>query len=120
MTSQDIQNKIQNSQKLDFGKILDLSINLFKEVWLKGFLMILIIMILGGVMAFLLISIGLIPNPYDVTGYEEFSFFTSYARSSFSNLPQTILVTPIVFGMLSGFYRLCKQVDLKETQNESI
>jgi len=120
MTSQDIQNKIQNSQKLDFGKILDLSINLFKEVWLKGFLMILIIMILGGVMAFLLISIGLIPNPYDVTGYEEFSFFTSYARSSFSNLPQTILVTPIVFGMLSGFYRLCKQVDLKETQNEDI
>ncbi|MEH6537857.1 MAG: hypothetical protein V7719_15760 [Psychroserpens sp.] len=120
MTFQNIQNKIQNSQNLDFGKILDLSINLFKKVWLKGFLMILITMVLGVIIAFLLVSIGLIPNPYDVTGYEEFSFFTSYARSSFVNLPQTILVTPIVLGMLSGFYRMCKQVDLTESQNDDM
>jgi len=120
MAFQDIQNKIQNAQNLDFGKILDLSINLFKEVWLKGFLMILIIMVFGGITAFLLVAIGLIPNPYDVAGYEEYSVFTSYSKNAFNNLPQTILLSPVVFGMMSGFYRMCKQVDLKEPQNDDM
>ncbi|WP_460218050.1 hypothetical protein [Psychroserpens sp. MEBiC05023] len=120
MAYQDIENKIQSAPNLDFGKILDLSINLFKEVWLKGFLMILLTLILGGVLAFLLVSIGLVPNPYDVALNEDYSFFGHYSSSALSNLPQTLLVTPIVFGMLSGFYRVCKQVDLKEPQNEDI
>lgn len=120
MTFQNIQNKIQNAQRLDFGKILELSINLYKDIWLKGFVMVLVMMILSGVIAFLLITIGLIPNPYDAAGYENYSFFSTYAGSSLRNLPQTLIVTPIVFGMLSGFYRVCKQVDLKESQTDDI
>lgn len=120
MTFQEIENKIQHAQKLDFGRILDLSIKLFKEVWLKGFLMILVVLISGGVLAFILISIGLIPNPYDVTEFEDLGFFAVYARSSFQNLPQTLLGTPIIFGLLSGFYRSCRQVDLQEPQREDM
>ena len=88
MTFQDIQTKIDNAQNLDFGKILDQSIKLFKEVWLKGFLMILIIMIFGGVLAFLFVSIGLIPNPYDAVGLQEINFLSYYAMSALNNLPQ--------------------------------
>jgi hypothetical protein len=89
-------------------------------MWLKGFVMILILMVFGGLMAFLLVFLGLIPNPYDVAGLEEYSFFSSYAESSISNLPQTLLVTPVAFGLLAGFYRMCKQVDLKESQNDDL
>jgi len=120
MTFQDIQYRIQHSKQLDFGKILDLTLNLFKEMWLKGFVMILVLLVFGGVMAFLLVSLSLIPNPYDVAGIEEFNFFTSYAKSSISNLPQTLLVTPVALGLLSGFYKMCKQVDLKESNNDDI
>ncbi|WCO02271.1 hypothetical protein [Psychroserpens ponticola] len=120
MAFQNIQNKIKSSQKLDFGNILDLSIKLFKEVWLKGVLMILITMVFGGVIAILFVSIGLIPNPYDVAGSEALNLTTYYAKSAFNNLPQTIVVSPVVFGMLAGFYRICKQVDLKESQDDDI
>jgi len=120
MTFQYIQNRIQNAQHLDFGKILEQSINLFKEIWLKGFLMILIIMVCGFALSVFLIFIGLIPNPYEVTGFENVGVFNFYARSAFDNLPQTILLTPIIFGMLAGFYRTCKQVDLKESLDEDM
>ncbi|OUR94366.1 hypothetical protein A9Q87_01625 [Flavobacteriales bacterium 34_180_T64] len=118
MTFQDIQTKIQNSENLDFGKILDQSIKLFKEVWLKGFLMVLMIIIFGGILAFIFVSIGLIPNPYDAMGIEEINFLTNYAKSALNNLPQTVTITPIVIGLLAGFYRICRQVDLQEPQND--
>ena len=120
MTFKDIQYKIQNSKSLDFGKILDQSINLFKKIWLQGFLMILIMMVLGGVLSFLLVSVSLIPNPYDTSGYENIGFFSLYSKSAFDNLLQAILITPIFFGMLSGFYRVCKSFDLNESQSNDL
>ncbi|WP_299337192.1 hypothetical protein [uncultured Psychroserpens sp.] len=117
MTFQNIQHKIRNAQHLDFGKILDFSIKLFKEMWLKGFLMILVLMIFGGIISFLLVTIGLIPNPYDVNLNEEFSLFGFYGSSAIDNILQTLILTPFSLGMLAGFYRMCRQVDLKETQN---
>ena len=119
MTFQDIQIKIENAQNLDFGKILDQSIKLFREVWLKGFLMILIILVFGGILAFLLVSIGLIPNPYEPMGHDV-GFLSFYAKSALNNLPQTVILTPLVIGMLAGFYRICKQVDLKETETDDL
>jgi len=116
----EIQNKIQNAEHLDFGKILDLSINMFKEVWLKGFLMILVLMIFGGFVTFLFVSIGLIPNPYDTVGYEEFNLFTYYASSAFYNIPQTIIIASLMIGLLAGFYRICKQIDLNESKNDDL
>jgi len=120
MSYQNIQNKIQSAQHLDFGKILDLSIKLFKEVWLKGFLMVLIMLVFGFALSFFLVAINLIPNPYEVTGIEEFSFFTFYAQNVLQNLAQTILTTPFLLAMLAGFYRICRQVDLKEAQDDDL
>jgi len=120
MNYSEIQSKIQNAQHLDFGKILDLTINMFKEVWLKGFLMILVLMVIGGFLTFLFISIGLTPNPYDGVGYQDFNFFSSYASDAFYNLPQTIVIAFIMIGLLAGFYKICKQVDLNETQKDDL
>lgn len=120
MNYSEIQSKIQNAQHLDFGKILDLTINMFKEVWLKGFLMILVLMVIGGFLTFLFISIGLTPNPYDRVGYQDFNFFSNYASDAFYNLPQTIIIAFIMIGLLAGFYKICKQVDLNETQRDDL
>lgn len=120
MSYQNIQNKIQNAPSLDFGTILDLSIKMFKEIWLKGFLMILIMMLIGLVLSFALITIGLIPNPYEPRVLEDVSLFTYYAQNALDSFLQTILVSPLVLGMLAGFYRMCKQVDLKEPTDDDL
>ena len=31
-----------------------------------------------------------------------------------------MLLTPLVIGMMAGFYRICKQVDLKESENDDL
>ncbi len=118
MRFETIQNKIDIAKRLDFGSILDRSFGLFKAIWLKGFLMVLIMMILGFGISFLFITIGLIPNPYDVSESQQVGFFTDFYQSTFYNLPQTIIFAPISLGLLAGFYRMCKQADLKEPQDD--
>ena len=120
MNYSEIQSKIQNAQHLDFGKILDLTINMFKEVWLKGFLMVLVMLLLGGFLTFLFITIGLTPNPYNTIEYQEFNLFSNYASNAFYNLPQTIIISSLMIGLLAGFYKICKKVDLNENQNDDL
>lgn len=116
----EIQNKIQNAQHLDFGKILDLSINMFKEVWLKGFLMVLVLVVCAVAFTFLFNFIGLGPDPYVVDYSEGFNFYSNYTSNLFYSLPQTILLSSLVIGLLAGFYRICKQLDLAKTQDEDL
>ena len=120
MNYSEIQSKIQNAQHLDFGKILDLTINMFKEVWLKGFLMVLIIAIITLVLTFFFASIGLGSGAYEFNWNEGFQFNTSYnnSLSLIYSLPQGIIVGSISIGLMAGFYRIVKQVDLNEMQKD--
>lgn len=120
MTFQEFERRLQKTITLDFGSILDYSFNLFKKIWLQGFLMILITMIFGGLIAFVFVSINLIPNPYDIGDFQGLNFFNFYANSALRNFPQTLVITPVLLGLMAGFYRICKQVDLMESQKDDL
>lgn len=118
MNYTEIQSKIQNAQHLDFGTILDLCIKMFKEVWLKGFLMIIIIGLFAAVLTFAFSAIGLSPDPYATTWFEDFNFYTYYTSNALYTLPQTILISSLTLGMLAGFYKTCKQTDLNDSSSD--
>ena len=120
MNYSEIQLKIQNAQHLDFGKILDLIINMFKEVWLKGFLMVLVLVVFAVAASVLFSFIGLGPDPFEVNYNEGFNFFDNYTNNAFYSLPQTILISSLTIGLLAGFYRVCKLIDLNETPSEEL
>ncbi|TJY37032.1 hypothetical protein [Pontimicrobium aquaticum] len=116
----EILSKIQNAQHLDFGRILDSSINMFKEVWLKGFLMVIVLAVFIGVLSFLFTTIGLSPDPYSMTWYEDFNFYSYYTSNALYSLPQAIIISSVSIGLLAGFYRIVKQVDLNELQKDDL
>lgn len=120
MNYSEIQSKIQNAQHLDFGQILDSSISMFKEVWLKGFLMVLVIAAFAVAVSIFFNFIGLGPEPFEVDYNGEFNFFDNYSSNAFYSLPQTILISSLTIGLLAGFYKICKQVDLNQTPNEDL
>lgn len=120
MNYSEIQSKIQNAQHLDFGTILDLSIKMFKEVWLKGFLMIIIIGLFAGVLTFVFAAIGLSPDPYANTWFEDFNFYTYYTSNALYTLPQAILISSLTIGLLAGFYKTCKQTDLNDSSSDDL
>jgi len=68
---------------------------MFKEVWLKGFLMIIIIGLFAAVLTFAFSAIGLSPDPYATTWFEDFNFYTYYTSNALYTLPQTILNTSL-------------------------
>lgn len=120
MNYSEIQNKIQNAQHLDFGNILDSSIQMFKEVWLKGFLVVLMLAAATLMLTFLFTSIGLGSSPYEFNWNEGVQFNTSYNSdlSLLYSLPQAILISFLSIGLHAGFYKMIKQVDLNEKQND--
>lgn len=120
MTYTEIQSRINNAQHLDFGRILDQCINMFKEVWLKGFLMVLLLGVFAIAVTFILTLIGLGPDPYAIDWDEGFNYYTYYSDNAWASLPQTILISSLTIGMLAGFYRHCKKVDLHETQDDDL
>jgi len=120
MNYTEIQSKIQNAQHLDFGTILDLCIKMFKEVWLKGFLMIIIIGLFAAVLTFAFSAIGLSPDPYATNWFEDFNFYTYYTSNALYTLPQTILISSLTLGLLAGFYKTCKQTDLNDSSSDDL
>ncbi len=111
MRFDDLQLQIQNAKPLDFGTILDQVIDLFKKIWLKGFLVILLLVLVTLIITFLLSLIGLGPETITSDWYYEFNFFTYYQENLISSLPQTILLGSFTLGLVAGFYRTCKGVD---------
>lgn len=120
MNYSEIQSKIQNAQHLDFGKILDLTINMFKEIWLKGFLMVLVLVAFAVSISMFFSFIGLGPEPFEVDYNGNFNFFENYTSNAFYSLPQTILISFLTIGLLAGFYRICKQTDLNNLQKDDL
>ncbi len=110
-TLTNLENKINNAKDLDFGNIISESIELFKKVWLKGFLAVLFIMIAVGCVAFVFSILGLAPeNNMLVDGVNLESFTKFYSTNALYSIPQTILASTITIAFVSAFYRICKQV----------
>lgn len=110
-----LQQKIEKAPDLDFGDIFNNSIELFKKVWVQGFLVILLSALLIVPLIFVLylpmVSIGLI-NP---------EFFENNAEpSGWHIIPMIgfyvvflIFVSVVGFLMRAAFYRICKNKDLE-------
>lgn len=112
--------KIENNKPVDFGAVFNKSIELFKKVWLQGFVHLLISLLVM-VPLFIVMYIPIIILA-GVSGYE-----SSYG--DYGNLNEElsiglmilffVLILAVVmissalqFGITAHFYRVCKQVDL--------
>lgn len=102
--------KINNAKELDFGAVISESVDLYKKIWLKGFLVILFLMIGGGIIGFVYALIGLAPeNNLFSNGFELESLLSFYSTNAIYSLPQTILISVLTIALLAAFYRICKQ-----------
>ncbi|TBN02734.1 hypothetical protein EYD45_11455 [Hyunsoonleella flava] len=121
MNSYDVlRDKIRNAPELSFGDILNDAIELFKKVWVKGFLVVLFIFIAAIGLSFVFQAIGLAVDPAILTegGLSIESLMEFYSQNALYSLPQTILVSTIMIVLLAGFYRICKLQVLGESQND--
>jgi hypothetical protein len=110
----EIQEKIQHAKQLDFGNLLNDSIDLFKKVWLQGLLMLLITFTF--IIPFLcIIYIPLVvfgvanttqPSAYDDLAPIAILFFgVAYLLFVFA-----MMVIP--FGLKAGLFRIMRQKDM--------
>ncbi len=114
-----LEEKINNAKDLDFGDIISESIELFKKVWLKGFLMILFLMIAGFIIGFVFSLLGLAPeNNMLIDGVNLESFSEFYFSNALYSIPQTILISILTIAFMSAFYRICKQVVLGGNESD--
>ncbi|WP_458629011.1 hypothetical protein [Winogradskyella sp. PC D3.3] len=129
MNTTEIQHRIQNAKVLDFGTIFNLSIELFKKVWVQG-LVTLILNIVLAIPVFLIMyipmlllglsSVFLDPSPYDP--------YDSYSEPDLSIIMVFFMVVIYLFmivamstiglGLKAAFYRICKFKDLEELGRE--
>ena len=111
--------KISNAKPLDFGTIISESIELFKKVWLKGFLIMLFLVIAAVCIGFAFRLIGLAPDPLDLNNGFSFETVTGfYSQNAIYSIPQTILISTLTLAFVAAFYRICKQVDSGESVND--
>ena len=120
MTFIDIQHKISSAEYLDFGGLLHESIKKFKDIWLTGLTMILILFSFGFVLSFLFNSIGISSSPLTEVYDQGFNMFNQSFITSFNILPLTICVSSLTIGLLAGFYRSCKHLDLNQPSKNDL
>ncbi len=101
--------KIDNAKALDFSNLFDSIIALFKKIWIKGFLVVLLIVVFAMGINIVFSLIGLAPQttlPFGQFNIDSFVDF--YSESIIFSIPQTILVTTISMAIVAGFYRICR------------
>ena len=64
MSFEEIQIKIQNAKALDFGTIFNNVFEMYKKVWLKGSLIMLLLVISAIGISLIFMFLGLSPEPY--------------------------------------------------------
>ncbi|MFI1771987.1 hypothetical protein [Thalassobellus citreus] len=118
-TLDSLQRKIDNAPALDFGTIISDCIDLYKKVWLKGFIVVLFIIIAAMLVGFFFATIGLgVKTDLFVEGFNFESFSEFYSMNAIYSLPQTILTSTITLLFIGAFYRICKQVDSGVSEND--
>ncbi len=114
-----LQQKINNAKSLDFGDIISNSFDLFKKVWLKGFLVVLFIILIAFILSLVFQVLGLSPGVFDINnGFELETLTEFYSENILYSIPQTILVSTATIGFLAAFYRICKREVQGETGND--
>ncbi|MBL4604753.1 MAG: hypothetical protein JKY02_03565 [Flavobacteriaceae bacterium] len=117
MTSNEIEDKIQNAKRLSFENILSNCIDLYKKVWLKGFIVVIIMVIAAFILGLVFELLGLSSNPYSFDNGFNFDFYT-YSTNITYNLPQAAITAYISITLIAAFYRMCKQADLGQKGND--
>ena len=120
MLFSELQSRINNAKALDFGTIFSQSIELFKQVWVQGLLVVLLTMgfMIPIYLIFLvpLMAMGVMdPDSLQQSQDAGLGVMLVY------NVMQLILgffATIIGFGFKAAFYRICKNEDLG--LNESV
>ncbi|MEL0457317.1 hypothetical protein WJN01_13845 [Flavobacteriaceae bacterium SZ-1-7] len=113
---QSLERKIDNAKPVDFSEIIDNVIELFKKVWLKGFLVILLVSVCAIVASILFSLIGLAPNSnVFMDGFSLEAYMQFYSSSALYSIPQNILIATLTLAFVSAFYKICKQFVSGET-----
>ena len=104
-----LKHKIHNAPSLDFGDIISNAIELFKKVWVKGFLTFLILIAAGVVINLIFQALGLAADVSILqNGITPESLAKFYSTNAIYSLPQTILISALTILLFSAFYRICK------------
>lgn len=106
-------NKIKNAKTLDFGDVISNTIELFKQVWLKGLVVVLLVLISAICISLVFGLIGVAP----VLDQDIFNgdldlktIATFYSSSAIYGIPQNMLVSTLNLAFVAAFYRICRQI----------
>ncbi len=118
--------KINQAKDLDFGDIINESIALFKQVWLKGFIVIILLLIPAMLLGFLFGLLGLSTSFSDTFTLDKFSdnygfslLISTHLKNVVFNIPLSILISTINLALIAGFYRICNAEITKKTQEDN-
>ena len=106
-----LKEKIDNAKRVDFGKVLEDTFNLFKKVWLTGFILVIIVVAISFGISFLfqVLEMNYMINDFTFNSFNE--FFTIYSTQLIYNIPISLISTFATFTLLAGFYKSCKEAD---------
>ena len=120
ITIETLENKIEQAKDLDFGSIFSASIELFKKVWLQGFVTVLLSMLLMLpfyiLMYIPLIAMGVMdPEALNSGGEPNWAIMLPFYGMAiiFSFFAMIIGV-----GLKAAFFRICKSKDLNTVVND--
>ncbi len=127
MSANQLFEKIENSPSVDFGNIFNKSFDLFKKVWVQGFIHLLISLVVILPLIFVMyIPLFAIAG---ISGFEDAYGGSGYPGEELSVglmilfivliLVVTMIATALQFGITAHFYRVCKQVDLGLSETSS-
>lgn len=120
-----ITEKIEQNKQLDFGDILSRSIELFKKVWLQGFLAILLTFVAIGPIIFIMYMpmIGAAMAQAGNSTINEYGYYeaqpidTSVIVSMYASMALAFLLifalSFLLMALVAGFFRVLKRTDLE-------
>ena len=114
-----LSNSIENSNPLDFGSIFGKSIDLFKQVWLQGFIIV-ILTFLTIIPFYVLIYIPLL-----IAGVTDPKMLKSEEVPPEIMIPMVILIPLVFLGVMTvslllnaAFLRICRNKDLNLSKSD--
>lgn len=114
-----LSNSIENSNPLDFGSIFSKSIDLFKQVWLQGFIIV-ILTFLTIIPFYVLIYIPLL-----IAGVTDPKMLKSEEVPPEIMIPMVILIPLVFLGVMTvslllnaAFLRICRNKDLNLSKSD--
>lgn len=125
MIVSEIQRRIQNAPSLDFSTLFSQSLELFKKVWVQGFIAILLTMVMAIPIILLfyipLIFMGVIEafmssynGYYDETNLGWLTLLSLFLMY----LLAIVALSTIALALKAAFYRICKMKDFEEMGKE--